>query len=481
MTTPDLSDAGIPDGDTIYSWIERIFSEGIRRPGYPADRWAERWLIEQFESIGLHDVHAEPVTASMFESPAATLDVTTVAGERRRLPCMAVPFSAPTERLEVELVRFDAEQPSMVAGRGSVVPLELMTVPATLFAAGGSAPADLTGRIIDDPDGAPGTSLADSQHTVPFGAAFQEVLEPSIAAGAAAFVGVLTGYPGDSHEYWVPYDGIARNLPGVWISGSDGEWLSAQLDAGSVTATIEIASTVTDIETYNIIGELPGADDEVVMIGSHHDGPWASAVEDASGMALVLAQATYWAARAPASRPHRLRFVLHGGHMSGGAGLHRYIEDHRADLDRVVLEIHLEHAALDFAVRDGEVVTDGLAVPRWWFVSRIPMLEAAVSEALGAERLWRSMILAPDAIGEQPPTDGGYYHRAGVPIVNFLAAPWYLFDSQDTLDKIDRDHLVPLTRAVIRVVDSTLGVSARGLRNSSATSRDAATGESDRE
>jgi len=74
------------------------------------------------------------------------------------------------------------------------------------------------------------------------------------------------------------------------------------------------------------------------------------------------------------------------------------------------------------------------------------------------------MVLAPDAIGVHPPTDGGLYHLEGVPIVDFLAAPHYLFDAMDTLDKIDRAHLVPLTRAAARIVASTRGVSAGAMR-----------------
>ena len=73
-------------------------------------------------------------------------------------------------------------------------------------------------------------------------------------------------------------------------------------------------------------------------------------------------------------------------------------------------------------------------------------------------------MVAPDAFGTQPPTDGGHYHAAGVPIVNFLAAPFYLFDAMDTVDKIDEDNLVPLTRAAIRIVASTAGVSAAAMR-----------------
>ena len=118
--------------------------------------------------------------------------------------------------------------------------------------------------------------------------------------------------------------------------------------------------------------------------------------------------------------------------MAGGAGLHAYIDQHRAELD--ARGARTAPRARGAEARGDDGVDGGRPVPRWWFVSRIPSLEAAVSEALHAEDLWRSMILAPDAIGPQPPTDGGFYHQAGVPIVDFLAAPWYLFDEADTLD-----------------------------------------------
>jgi hypothetical protein len=81
------------------------------------------------------------------------------------------------------------------------------------------------------------------------------------------------------------------------------------------------------------------------------------------------------------------------------------------------------------------------------------------------------MILAPDAFGTQPPTDGAFYHLAGVP-VNFLTAPFYLFDEMDTLDKVDRDNLESLTRATIRIVDSTAGVSTAELRAGVVTATD---------
>ena len=64
-----------------------------------------------------------------------------------------------------------------------------------------------------------------------------------------------------------------------------------------------------------------------------------------------------------------------------------------------------------------------------------------------------------------PPTDGAFFHPAGVPIVNFLTAPMYPFDAQDTIDKVHEPSLVPITRAAIRIINSLQGRSAAEMRS----------------
>jgi hypothetical protein len=110
------------------------------------------------------------------------------------------------------------------------------------------------------------------------------------------------------------------------------------------------------------------------------------------------------------------------------------------------------------------LAASGHPEPRWWFTSRLASIEATVRQAIVAERLERSLIVPPDVFGPMPTSDGGPFHLAGVPLVNFLTAPFYLFDAMDTLDKIHRPSLVPLTRAAIRIIASTKGVSAVAMR-----------------
>jgi len=448
------NDEFIPREPEIYGWIEEVFARGVRRPGYPADRWAEGWIGERLRGFGVERVRQEPVHLPYWEPTRWSLSVRARGSAEPpcELDCFPLPHAASTPAIEAELVPYDAAAPERVRGAVALYDLSLMRMPHAALAARATWHFD------------PADSFAHALQVLPFGREFQAVMEPAAAAGAIAFVGVLSDYPGDSYQYYVPYDGTARALPGVWVRGSDGARLRRMLAGGSVRARLQVEARRESIISHNLVGELPGADDETVIIGSHHDGPWASAVEDGSGIALVLAQAAYWARLPRGERPHRLLFLLNAGHMAGGAGTRAFIDRHRAELDRVVLEVHLEHAANEFAERDGILRPTQQAEARWWFTTRQPHLEAVVRGAIEAEGLERSLVLPPDVFGPHPTTDGGFFHLAAVPLVNYLTAPFYLFDAMDTLDKIHRPSLVPITRATIRIVEATAGVSAATMR-----------------
>jgi hypothetical protein len=419
--------------------------------------------------MGLEKVRKETVRLPLWEPGDCSLIVTN-GSVTFEIPCFPLPHSEPTDGVELTLANFDAAEPGAVKGKAALNITPLMSLPPTLIVDGGESSdhlekqieVDLTrGGIVLDPR----KTFKDSLQVLPFPAAIQAVMEPSIEAGAAAFIGVLSDYPGDSYEYYVPYDAIKRDIPGVWIRGSDGARLLSLLEDATVTITLQVQAKREEISSFNVIGELPGADEEMVVIGSHHDGPWASAVEDASGISLVLAQASYWSSVPESDRPHRLIFLLNAGHMAGGAGCEAFVKDHESELEKMVLELHLEHTANEFALVDGDLSPTGEPETRWFFTSQNPSLKKAVVDALQAEDLDRSLVIAPNAFGDRPTTDGGAFYPAGVPLVNYLTAPFYLFDAMDTLDKIHKPSLEPITRWAIRMVESTAGISAQQMRD----------------
>ncbi len=476
--SPEL--VSVPAAARMMADIEAIVALGIRRPGYVADRQAEEWAVRRFAEIGVKNVVLEPVELPMWESASATLDVwpsdDPAAGQR--FTGFALPYTRGCTELERDLLPADAAD---VRDQIIVEPLTFVDLPQSLMRDGATFAYDPDGDFGTPPEAStrrrprrqPGP-IAPVQK-LPFGPRFNTVGDAAVEAGAAGYVGILTGVPWETRDYYVPYDARPRPISGLWLSRSDGIILQRMLAGRSSSpranaaarphrARLGVDGRTTIVHSHNVVGRLHGTGDQTVVVGSHHDAPWASAVEDASGMALVLAQATYWASVPPEQRPHNLTFVLTAGHMAGGAGARAFVSQHAEELERVVLEVHLEHAAAEVRGDGKRLERTGQPEPRWWFTSTEPGLEAAVADALRAEDLRRSLVLKPTVFGEAPTTDGSAFYLAGVPIVHFLTAPMYLFDSADTIDKIHVPSLEPVTRAVIRIINSLRNRTAADLR-----------------
>jgi hypothetical protein len=441
----ELEPPRLPSTPTMLEWIDTIVAKGIRRPGYRGDTRTEQWAAARLGEMGL-DVHLEPVEVTRWRPSAASLLARLDHDPTRavELPGFALPFTAPTSGTSGPLLRL-AEAGAAGTGFLAVDEMSFMQLPQ-------STVRDLATATYD-PEGVFDTLV----QTLPLGPRRMEVVEPAIEAGAAGYVGALTGVPWETHDYYVPCDAVPRPIPGLWLSRRDALCLLALMDAGPCTGTLIAPSEVDEVSTNNVVATLPGSSDSWVLIGSHHDAPWASAVGDASGIALMLAAAHHWSRVPRPERPHNLMFLLTSGHMARAAGTRAFIEGHRDLLPQVVLQLHLEHAARRCEAHDGTLVATDAPEVRWWFTSRIPALERLVQRSIGAEDLRRSFVLPPDAFSPMPPTDGACFHRAGVPLVHFLTAPVYLFDSADTLDKVDADGLLPLSRAAVRIVAGTAG------------------------
>lgn len=447
----------ITDGATILGWISDIVARGVRRPGYPADDWTEQWACDRFLEFGLEDVRLDPVDVERWEPLACSLEVwhPDSPGDRIELPCFPVPFTA-ASGLEADVDIVSGTDEGDLAGKIAVVENPLLALPQAAVTA-------VFARWFYDPTGEVPTHV----QTLPFSGRLNGALDPEVAAGAAGFVGIVRA-PWDTDRYYVPYDAQLRPIPAVWLSGSNGDRLLAFVGGRPTRARIRVERDLRPAVSHNVTGVLRGASDEWIVIGSHHDGPWASAVEDASGTAMVVAQARYWSRVPQRERPHNLMFLLNAGHMSGGAGLKHFVETHRDFIARdVVAEIHLEHVAREARPEGGRLVPTDSPEWRWWFTSFIPPLEEAVADAICRDGLARSLMMPPEGFppgSMNPPTDAAFFHPLA-PIVSFLTAPMYLFDEADTVDMIHEPSLVPLSRAVVRIIEALRGRTAAELRS----------------
>src|SRR5262249_26886704 len=119
----------VPSEPRIFGWIAEIVARGIRRPGYPADRWAEGWIAERLASFGLERVRREPVELPYWEPRRALLAVADAGGVWREIEGFALPHSTPVARVEAPLVAYDAAAPAGVRDAIALRDVPLMRVP----------------------------------------------------------------------------------------------------------------------------------------------------------------------------------------------------------------------------------------------------------------------------------------------------------------------------------------------------------------
>ena len=214
----DHGEDGAIDGDafpseaTIFGWIAEVVDAGHPPPGLRSRRLGDR-LDRPTGSARSGSTTCTPSrsTCCAGSPPTGRSRSSAADGTTESLDCFPVPYAAPTPEagLDVELAPYDAADPGRVAGKASLYDVTLLRLPGNFMATAGSLPEGTTpeSRSVD-PEG----TLGDP-HVIPFGGEFTQVLEPSMAAGAAAFIGVLSDYPGDSYEYYVPYDAEERRCP----------------------------------------------------------------------------------------------------------------------------------------------------------------------------------------------------------------------------------------------------------------------------
>ncbi len=448
----------VPTMAEMMAWTTEIFNQGIRRPGYPADYWAEKWVKAQFETFGLHNIILDPVSVKKWENYDAKLRIWLVdnPNDVTDIPCFPIPYTRPVDGLEAELCMISDKSP--LPRKINVMELNLFKLPAKLLK---SLPG--IDRYFD-----PKNEFDSLTQIIPFDFTMRTFLDTTSENNAIGFIGILSGYPWETDKYYVPYDAVERNISGVYVSRNNGKKISKLLEKGTVRANMSYNAKISEVISYNITGTLQGMSDEWIIIGTHHDGPWKSAVEDASGMALVLAQAKYWSQIPKEQRPFNLMFLMNCAHMAGAKGAINFIHTNKELLKKVIVGIHLEHVARDVKSENGNLIPLDDPTVRWWFVSRILPLEKIVEDAIINEHLQRSILLPPDDFPperDSPPTDGSFYHLEGIPFISFLTAPPYLFDTADTLDKIHEESYEPLTRAVIRMINGLKNYTASDLRS----------------
>ena len=439
------------DADRMYDLVVRQARMGARRPGSAAGRENENFLEDSLRDFGLEAVRREPIPITRWESRDACLEVNR-DGVFEEVTSFPIPYTAftPGGGIEAPLVY---AAPGRIWHRGdwsgAVVVTEIGFP---------SLDVKLLTKIIPglfDPD----DTIGDFNHPATWVRLGWHLYRLAARRGAAGFIGIVRDQPGGGCRMYAPYgfrekDLLDKPLPGFWVGRSDGGWLGELARSGAGRARIRSTGTRELATTHNIVGEIPGgSNEEVLVLGCHHDSPFESPVEDGTGVAVVLALAEHFAAARDLRR--RLVILLSAGHFYGSLGTRTFIREHREDIvRRAVMEISIEHVGHE-AVEDGSghLIESGKPEVAGVFVPFNREVVAAVMDSTRTHDLRRIVLLpAEGPMGDYPPTDGGDWYDAGVPVINYISNPVYLLTDDDALRWVDRNRLPVVAASFAEIV-----------------------------
>ena len=453
------------DDRAMIQEIEKIVSFGIRRPGYPGDLATEQYLLKRFEELSLEKVHLEPVPVNNWKPATTRL---TLEPDSKEIPCFAVPYTDWTPPTGVKAPAVYVEggtdedfQTVDVEGKIVVADICFGELNAAFLKSGAHFIHDLENSIPDGP-------LHCANWLITNFSAYYQAWQ----RGGAAFIGLLKEMPINGCELYVPYDGYLKKLPAAWIGRENAEIVRKAARRNSIFELSSDGETNT-IDSHNVIGTIPGNSRESIIVTCHHDAPFASAVEDASGLAVLLALAETFSKRRE-KLERNLIFLAASGHFHGAAGTRSFVEKHRNGLlKNTVAAIGVEHIAEEVE-EDGHggYRKTGRPEVRALFMDKTPALIRVVEESVRNARLDRSLAVDAFLFGPEPPCDSAPFFTAGIPSVCHISGPLYLFDPHDTIDKVRTEDLPKAAQMFSQCIESIDSIPADELSRGMKRRRD---------
>lgn len=299
-----------------------VSTVGPRAAGSVGYESAVIWALQKLEAAGLKNVHAEPVNLPHWVRGRTEVNLQLSSVEEASLAAVALGGSVSTESsgLEADVVRFTslaelkAAPVSRVRGRIVFIDVRMQRT------------RDLSGYAAAYPARAEGPAVAGRKGAVAF-------LIRSLSTASDD-----VPHTGSTHY------GDAPKIPALALSNVAADRLSTVVQ--STTATLRIKLDARELGAVNssqVVGEIPGQSDEIVLLGAHLDS-WditPGAEDDAAGVAIVTGAAR--AIQKYARKPKRtIRVVLFADEEFGSSGSAAYAEAHAAELDRHVLAMEAD-------------------------------------------------------------------------------------------------------------------------------------------
>src|SRR5919204_1958906 len=439
----------------LAKWQRELDKMGLRATGSAVQEHYVDLLHDRLERAGVKQLHFESVPHKRWLADSWSLSVTSGPNTGSVPTASYMPYSGGTVSggATAPLVHVDAAPaPGSLTGKIALYELPVSTLTLGSFAAITYKAYDPRGQL--KPDVPYQRSWTSISTLIP-------MLDALVKSGAVGVVVVLD-LPADAAAgAYYPYDGTIRQVPGVYVDRSNGAKLK-QVAAASGSVKLVLRSETKQVKTRNLIGLIPGASDELMILHSHTDG--TNAIED-NGPNAIVAMSQYLSGLPRRSLPRTILVLLTTGHFAGGAGVEAFVERHKKNtLKHVAAALTLEHpGALEGPPKadgSGSKLTGQFEVGTIFTPETTPLVNASYN-ALRRAKAAPSSVLRPFIAAPGSPDGNGWpaegtqlWTMGAVPTANFITGPTYLLNwGIPTMDKFDvalmRRQAIAFTEALL--------------------------------
>lgn len=450
----------VPDNREMLGYIKDLTSFGYRRTGTPAAEKAVEYIRDKFTLFGLKNVEIEIFNSYRWKAVefdlvvgAEKMDVFPIANSMRVEEFGEFSTGGQGRTADIVYVGKGSEEDyGRVDVKNKIVVSDILFYDVEW--------RDFKGMsyFTNDPGG---TLNGGMKHENPYiSRNFPSNYYRAQKYGAAGFVGVLVDYF-DRNTYYNEDLSLSSEfreygymkIPGLYMSKSEGEKLKKIIiqKPGAVPAKLKFTVRIEPAFALNVMGYLPGKSKDIILVHSHHDSVFTGAVQDASGVAVVMAMAKYFSKTPSAPRDKTLLFAAFDSHFSGYIANKGFIKRHHEKGEHIVLDVCVEHVGMEAKNENGRLVMTGDVEPRGIFVSENSGLISITKQAVLRHQYGRFALL-PTFSPLGVCSDAFYLHKSGVPVVSLISPPLYIYDTDDTIDKVAVDQLNPTASMLIDVV-----------------------------
>lgn len=277
-------------------------------------------------------------------------------------------------------------------------------------------------------------------------AAFKRASE----GGAAAIIAIWGYY--NNMAVWQGFGGgfsSANMPPGFFVGFEDGKKLRDLIASGHTTVKISLKTEEREnLKSVSIFGTLPGTTDENVIVMAHMDGWFDAALDNASGLSVMLTLAEHFAAVPKEKRRRNMIFIGTAGHHVGSPNA-IYLRDQRPELlAKTALMVNCEHVSATQTLNWSTNLRRSTAVwPRRWNVNGSDML---TDITLAAYKTFGVSV-----VGDMDPTATGEMGRIFrlAPSLQVIRSPELKHTDADVPELVPAVGLAAVGRAFAKIID----------------------------